>query len=79
MPWSSSIFPASTTIDQRRHLTQGTAPAVISVRLVGVGASLSAAVAGTAVRLGASLVVVASDVAACWVQACSVAAMRMHT
>jgi hypothetical protein len=57
-------FPASTTINERRHLTQGTPPTVISVRFVGVGASLPAAVAGTAVRLGASLVVVASDVEA---------------
>ena len=63
MPWLKD-FPGSTTIDERCHLTQGTLPAVISVRFVGVGASLTAAVAGTAVRLGASLVVVASDVEA---------------
>src|SRR4051812_41118751 len=62
MPWSSPIFVLK-IIDERCHLTQGTEAAVISVRFVGVGASLPPAVAGTVVRLGASLLV-ASDVEA---------------
>src|SRR3954463_11879890 len=63
MPWSSPIFVLK-IIDERCHLTQGTEAAVISVRFVGVDASLPPAVAGTVVRLGASLVVVGSDVEA---------------